>query len=83
MLGAQGLWAGRDLYRATPAITRGLGFYGLIEGRLLRHKRGCGWYNPDPHRDKWFSTSEKVIFALGYRFEKFIHCFLFSPAAIM
>jgi hypothetical protein len=22
MLGAQGLWAGRDLYRATPAVTR-------------------------------------------------------------
>jgi hypothetical protein len=30
MLGAQGLWAGRDLYRATPAVTRGLGFSGLI-----------------------------------------------------
>jgi hypothetical protein len=24
MLGAQGLWAGSDLYRATPAVTRGL-----------------------------------------------------------
>jgi hypothetical protein len=30
MLGAQGLWAGRDLYRATPAVTQGLGFSGLI-----------------------------------------------------
>jgi hypothetical protein len=30
MLGAQGLWAGRDLYRATPTATRDLGFYGLI-----------------------------------------------------
>jgi hypothetical protein len=30
MLGAQGLWAGRDLYRATPAVTRDLGFSGLI-----------------------------------------------------
>jgi hypothetical protein len=30
MLGAQGLWAGRDLFRATPTATRDLGFYGLI-----------------------------------------------------
>jgi hypothetical protein len=30
MLGAQGLWEGRDLYLATPAVTRGLGFSGLI-----------------------------------------------------
>jgi hypothetical protein len=48
MLGAQGLWAGRDLNRATPAVTRGLGFSGLIQRtapfcRLLRHTRGCGW----------------------------------------
>jgi hypothetical protein len=47
MLGAQGFWAGRDLYRATPAVTRGLGFPGLIRRtapfcRALRHTRGCG-----------------------------------------
>jgi hypothetical protein len=47
VLGAQGLWAGRDLYRATPAVTRDLGFSGLIRrtapfSRLLRHTRGCG-----------------------------------------
>jgi hypothetical protein len=47
MLGAQGLWAGRDLYRATPAVTRDLGFSGLIRrtasfSRLLRHTRGRG-----------------------------------------
>jgi hypothetical protein len=47
MLGAQGLWAGRDLYCATPAVTRDLGFSGLIRrtapfSRLLRHTRGCG-----------------------------------------
>jgi hypothetical protein len=41
MLGAQGL------YRATPAVTRDLGFSGLIRRtaqciRLLRHTRGCG-----------------------------------------
>jgi hypothetical protein len=47
MLGAQGLWAGRDLYRATPAVTRDLGFCGLIRRTapfscLLQHTRGCG-----------------------------------------
>jgi hypothetical protein len=47
MLGARGLWAGRDLYRATPTVTRDLGFSGLIRrtapfSRLLRHTRGCG-----------------------------------------
>ena len=47
MLGAQGLWAGRDLYRATPAVTQDLGFSGLIRrtslfSRLLRHTRGYG-----------------------------------------
>jgi hypothetical protein len=47
MLGAQGLRAGRDLYRATPAVTWGLGFSGFIRrtapfSRLLQHTRGCG-----------------------------------------
>jgi hypothetical protein len=47
MFGAQGLWAGRDLYRATPAVTHDLGFSGLIRrtvpfSRLLRHTKGCG-----------------------------------------
>jgi hypothetical protein len=47
MLGVQGLWAGRDLYRATPAESRDLGISGLIRrtapfSRLLRHMRGCG-----------------------------------------
>jgi hypothetical protein len=47
MLGAQGLWVERDLYRATPTVTRDLGFSGLIRrtapfSRLLRHTRGCG-----------------------------------------
>ena len=32
MLGARGLGAGRDLCLATPAVTRDLGFSGLIEG---------------------------------------------------
>jgi hypothetical protein len=48
MIGAQGLWAGMDLYRAKPAVTRDLGFSGLIRrtvpfSRLSRHTRGCGW----------------------------------------
>jgi hypothetical protein len=47
MLSAQGLWAGRDLYRAIPTVTRDLGFSGLIRrtapfSRLLRHTKGCG-----------------------------------------
>jgi hypothetical protein len=47
MLGAQGLWAGRDLYRATPAVKRDLGFSDLIQrtapiSRILRHTWGCG-----------------------------------------
>jgi hypothetical protein len=47
MVNAQGFWAGRDLYRATPAVTRELGFPGLIRktapfSRLLRHTRGYG-----------------------------------------
>jgi hypothetical protein len=47
MLGAQGLWAGRDHYCATPTVTRDLGFSGLIRRTppfscLLRHTRGCG-----------------------------------------
>jgi hypothetical protein len=42
MLGAQVLWAGRDLYRSTPPVTWDLGFSGLIWrtapfNRLLRH----------------------------------------------
>jgi hypothetical protein len=42
-----GLWAGRDLYRATPAVTQDLWFSGLIRGidpfsRRLRITRECG-----------------------------------------
>jgi hypothetical protein len=45
MLCAQGLWAGRYLYRATPTMTLDLGFSGLIWrtspfSRLLRHAWG-------------------------------------------
>jgi hypothetical protein len=47
MLSAQGFWAGRDLYRAKPTVTRDLRFSGLIRrtvpfNHLLRHARGCG-----------------------------------------
>jgi hypothetical protein len=46
MLGAQSLWARRDLYRATPTVTQDLGFSGLIRrtapySHLLRSARGC------------------------------------------
>jgi hypothetical protein len=68
MLSAQGLWAGRDLYRATPAVTRGLGFFGLIRrtapfSRLLRHTRGVWrtysiWlYTPS---DLWDYVLQKI-----------------------
>jgi hypothetical protein len=45
----QGIWAGRDLYRTIPAVTRGPGFSILIRritsfGRLLRHARGYGGF---------------------------------------
>jgi hypothetical protein len=56
MLSAQGLWAGRDLYHATPAVTQGLDFSVLIRrtaqfSRLLRHawRRGgpiLTWIHP-------------------------------------
>jgi hypothetical protein len=44
-----GLWADRDLYCATPTVTRGLGFSGFIRmtasfSRLLRHARGYGGF---------------------------------------
>jgi hypothetical protein len=47
MLGSQGLWAGRNLYRATLTVTRDLGFSGFIRrtapfSRLLRHAWRCG-----------------------------------------
>jgi hypothetical protein len=65
MLGTWGLWAGMDLYRATPAVTRGLGFSGLIWrtapfSRLLRHRRGCGEsINPDPHGSQvWLKLAD-------------------------
>jgi hypothetical protein len=59
MLGAQGLWAGRDLYRATPAVTRDLSFSGLIrrttpfsrliQSPLTTHEGMWRIYsNPDP-----------------------------------
>jgi hypothetical protein len=63
MLGNQGLWAGRDLYRTTPTGTRGLGFSGLIRRtvplcRLLQHEGLWRIYSsPDPHGVSAFCTN--------------------------
>ena len=51
MIGAYCVWAGRDLYRARPAVTRDLIVYGLVWrtapfSRFLRQVRD---YKPDPH----------------------------------
>jgi hypothetical protein len=56
--GAQVLWAERDLYRATLAVTRGLVFSGLIRrtflfSRLLQHTRGI--YSKLDHHGSPFS----------------------------
>jgi hypothetical protein len=68
MLGAQGLWAGSDLYRATPTVTRDLGFSGLIRriapfSRLLRYTRGLWkiYSNTDLHGScmKWNAPYQK------------------------
>jgi hypothetical protein len=42
MLGAQGLWAGRNLYRATSAVTWNLIRRTTPYSRLLQHTRGYG-----------------------------------------
>jgi hypothetical protein len=47
-----GIFIVPHLYRATPAVTRDLGFSGLIRRTPLRTRKGMlGTYsNPDPHR---------------------------------
>ena len=59
MLGAQGLWAGRDLYRATPTVTREPPFFRSnpkdlpIQSPLTTHERIWRIYsNPDSHGDE-------------------------------
>jgi hypothetical protein len=53
--GAEDLWAGIDLYRATPVLTQGLGFCSPIRRtapfcRLTTHIGMCSIFsNPDPH----------------------------------
>ena len=71
MLGAQGLWAGMDLYRATPAVTRDLGFSGLIRRTPLTTYEGMWviYSNPDPHGDKWFW--KKCLFVCFESHEQF------------
>jgi hypothetical protein len=54
-LGVQGLWAGKDLYRATHTVTRGLGISGLvrtapIQSPFTTHTGMWRTYsNPGPH----------------------------------
>jgi hypothetical protein len=72
MLSAHGLWAGRDLYLATPAVTRGLGFSSLIRrtapfSRLLRHTRGCGGSNLTR-----ILMGQEVLMKLGINFIKIL-----------
>ena len=48
-----GLSAGKDLYRATPAVARGLGFCGLVQRTAqikspLTTSKGYWWPNPAP-----------------------------------
>jgi hypothetical protein len=66
MLGAQGLWAGRDLYWATPAVTRYLGLSGLIwtiatilSPLTTRIGMRRTYSNPDPHG----AGSKKPLFS--------------------
>jgi hypothetical protein len=82
MLGAQGLWAGRDLYRASPAVTRGLGFYGLIKrtapfSRLFRHKGMWRTYsNPDLHGFFNFEVTQEMC-CIFHNILRTIHFILF------
>jgi hypothetical protein len=43
MLGAQGLWAGRYLYHATPAVTQDVWFSGLIRRTTPSDSGWAGW----------------------------------------
>jgi hypothetical protein len=69
MLGAQGLWAGRDLFRATSAVTRSLGFSGLIRrttpfSRPLRHTKGMasclGWDRGPVSKQVWHDKKDDL-----------------------
>jgi hypothetical protein len=78
MLGAQGLWIGRDFYRATLAVARGVGFSGLIRrtapfNRLLRYDiltriltGSCKWTS-----DRQF---EPCLFLVAGRLTEFELC---------
>jgi hypothetical protein len=69
MLGAQGLSAGRDHYRATPAVTWDLGFFRYhpndrsIQSPLSTHEGMWRIYsNPDPHgvSNAWYCRTGRV-----------------------
>jgi hypothetical protein len=72
MLGAHGLWAGRDLYHATLAVTRKLSFSCVIRrtapfSHLLRNTLGCGesiltWIPTGPHSVVSYDTQWVFLF---------------------
>ena len=43
VFGAQNLWAGSNLYLATPAVTQGLNFSGLIQRTILFNHLKLAW----------------------------------------
>jgi hypothetical protein len=62
MLSDHGLWAGRDLYRSTPAVTQDLDFSCLIRrtapfSRLVRHTKQCG----GTVLTTWMKASTKLL----------------------
>jgi hypothetical protein len=61
MLGAEGLWTGRDLYRATPAVARDLSFSGLNRSTPI-------WLPLTTHKVMWkIYSNRKPLGALIYR----------------
>jgi hypothetical protein len=75
MLGAQGLWAGRDLYRATPAVIRDLFFRSHPKDRPIQL--------PLTHEGVWWiyskldQVSEKPLQCERWFFVVFF-CFFFN-----
>jgi hypothetical protein len=66
---AQGLWAGRDLYRATPTVTRDLCFSGLPNQSLAlttRMEMQRTYSDPDPHGNYPVDITHRIIFIVNH-----------------